>query len=681
MRPAILPLIALSLPSLATAAPLRVGAWDNADHATIDEALAATDPAEPLELLLSPGTWDAVELDTGRAVLLRGVSAFDTRIEGAAVTHADGALTLQSMMVRGEVSAAPGTVGLGEVVFQRQQLDEAGPAVTVGAGGQLHASQVLVTGWTSPDGAVVVDGGGAAEVRETAFVGCSGGTAAAVHVVDGAFFGEDLDVLRGRSSAGPGLVLDAGSAVVRDLLVRDSLAQVGGAVAITGGTAYLSDLRLEDNEADQGAHLAVRGGVVDLKRVSMSGGQASAGGGFWMDGGSLTATNALFEQLSADDEGGAGWVEGGAATVVQATVHNTVAGSVGGFGAAGGTVAVHRSILTLVDGVALAESGAGEASLHDSLMWGILAGEPVSSGVDWEINGTVQDPRMRGAAAGDYTLLADSPGLDLGIGGETDPDGTAGDLGMYGGRHAWSLADADGDGFVDGRDCDDSDATINESADDQLYDGIDQDCDGRSDFDQDRDGFDAVEFGGTDCDDTDQLVFPGAVEDAVDGVDRDCDGEDAPDADGDGWVSTLDCDDSDPEVNPEAPEDWYDGVDQDCGGGSDFDRDGDGYESRGYGGTDCDDNNSAVHPGAVELDGDRVDQDCDGERDAQGIAPSAEDEVAASTEEQEVAPATDGAADDGDSTLAQTGGCSVAGAATGLAPLLLGVLGLARRRQ
>ena len=57
------------------------------------------------------------------------------------------------------------------------------------------------------------------------------------------------------------------------------------------------------------------------------------------------------------------------------------------------------------------------------------------------------------------------------------------------------------------------------------YDGVDQNCDGLSDYDQDGDGEDSVDHGGTDCDD----VAPTTV------------GDD----DGDGfYVCVDDCDDS-----------------------------------------------------------------------------------------------------------------------------------------
>jgi hypothetical protein len=59
-------------------------------------------------------------------------------------------------------------------------------------------------------------------------------------------------------------------------------------------------------------------------------------------------------------------------------------------------------------------------------------------------------------------------------------------------------------------------------ADDVFYDGVDSDCDGSDDFDQDEDGF----VQDDDCDDLNPEVFPGAEEVADDVIDQDCDGED-----------------------------------------------------------------------------------------------------------------------------------------------------------
>ncbi len=75
-------------------------------------------------------------------------------------------------------------------------------------------------------------------------------------------------------------------------------------------------------------------------------------------------------------------------------------------------------------------------------------------------------------------------------------------------------------------DCDDHDPLVNPEGEEVFYDGVDQDCDGGSDFDADGDGFDGVEFGGADCDDDQASTAPGAQELCDDGVDQDCDGAD-----------------------------------------------------------------------------------------------------------------------------------------------------------
>ena len=203
----------------------------------------------------------------------------------------------------------------------------------------------------------------------------------------------------------------------------------------------------------------------------------------------------------------------------------------------------------------------------------------------------------------------------------------------------------DGSGGLPGGDCDDGDPAINPAMEDSWYDGVDTDCDQRDDYDQDGDGYVADEhlglategiegsgnLPGMDCDDLESSINPGEVDEWYDGVDTNCDGRDDYDQDADGFVMdddvgkvTLyadgsgglpggDCNDEAGDVYPGAQDVWYDGVDSDCAQDDDFDQDGDGYQHyAALDGDDCDDLNPDAHPGAVEVLSDSADFDCDG---------------------------------------------------------------------
>jgi hypothetical protein len=80
-----------------------------------------------------------------------------------------------------------------------------------------------------------------------------------------------------------------------------------------------------------------------------------------------------------------------------------------------------------------------------------------------------------------------------------------------------------GTDVLNNRDCDDADATVNPGAKEIWYDGFDQDCNGGSDYDQDGDTYDSVDYEGEDCDDGNPTIKPGASE-TRNGADEDCDG-------------------------------------------------------------------------------------------------------------------------------------------------------------
>ena len=153
----------------------------------------------------------------------------------------------------------------------------------------------------------------------------------------------------------------------------------------------------------------------------------------------------------------------------------------------------------------------------------------------------------------------DPPGGYAEISGDCDDD----DASAYPGAAETEapdacMRDADEDGWGDayptssgveaGTDCDDSTASTNPAQTETWYDGVDADCDGWNDYDQDHDG-DRVEGGGGadcddldaevntddddhdgfhpcggDCDDDDATIYPGVFE-LNDGVDNNCDGD------------------------------------------------------------------------------------------------------------------------------------------------------------
>ena len=241
--------------------------------------------------------------------------------------------------------------------------------------------------------------------------------------------------------------------------------------------------------------------------------------------------------------------------------------------------------------------------------------------------------------------------------------------------------DADGHATVDhegGDDCwDDPDVTpaafaslsgfyqplareVHPGAEENWYDGVDGDCDGASDFDQDADGADSLYHPkgdgsvGDDCFDAasdtfdnpagadPENVYVGATETWYDGTDQDCDGADDFDQDGDGWPLDEECNDLDPSIFPsDEAEVWYDGIDSNCDGWSDYDQDGDGHDVDAHGGDDCNDDPAHpstgrdgasvdaedVYPGARDTAYDEVDADCAGDSDfdADGDGQDADD--------------------------------------------------------
>jgi len=176
-----------------------------------------------------------------------------------------------------------------------------------------------------------------------------------------------------------------------------------------------------------------------------------------------------------------------------------------------------------------------------ALAW-VLASSGGMSSPSYEVPAHVLDGGgAESTSAGYLNIGALGQATPIGFSRSTNFRNSAGYIAQLAGLQVcW---DQDGDHFFDeacgGDDCDDTDFDINPGVQEgppqepTCTDGIDNDCDGLIDaedeadcvcWDDDGDTYTDEACGGTDCDDADPDVNPGAVEECDNGADDDCDG-------------------------------------------------------------------------------------------------------------------------------------------------------------
>jgi len=155
---------------------------------------------------------------------------------------------------------------------------------------------------------------------------------------------------------------------------------------------------------------------------------------------------------------------------------------------------------------------------------------------------------------------------------DTAGDDDTGDDDSATGDDDTAPVDADGDGWDETEDCDDSNAEVYPGAEEICDESDDNNCDGTIDENEDDidgDGFSECDG---DCNIYNDTVYPGAEQICNDGtMDNDCDGiidgVEIDDVDGDGFTPCQgDCDDTNPDINPDADDFNDNGIDDDCDG-------------------------------------------------------------------------------------------------------------------
>lgn len=468
-------------------------------------------------------------------------------------------------LVGSELRANEAVQGAAIWVAQGDQLSLADTSVLANtslySGAGIHVSSLTglwITG-TTFDGNLALDGNGAAAVVTTAgtleVVDSSFDTNIA-HSAGGALHLSDVDRVEfdrvsfidnvaTHGDGGAVYAVNSPSFTIVGSTFHENFASFGGGAISTGGGLDVSGTTFTNNEAElrsggalsidgEGAY-AVRlttnrfvqntaggdGGAVYLEgsgaRVVrgnlLAGNRGDSGGGVYAGGPASRDewTNNIIQENTARSGGGVFFVD----TTSTALVNNVVVGN--GASEAGAALYLDHAVVDVRNVVVAYNTGAaavfasgdplGLGFTYDA--WyansgGNLSGALDTTGLDathrsdapgfvlWSPNGDPTDDS--------FVLWRSSPLVDAGDPALQDEDGSTSDIGVYGGPHV-ALDDADGDGSYSAWDCDDSNAGVSPGAAETWYDGVDQDCSGTSDFDQDGDGQDSIAYGGEDCDD------------------------------------------------------------------------------------------------------------------------------------------------------------------------------------
>lgn len=470
----------------------------------------------------------------------------------------------------------------GDVAVTGSTFDGASGTGAVVVGGHATFTDTCFTGWTS---GALWSLGSSMEVTDSSFLSSTAVSGAGIFA-----FGSDL-VVRGTTFHGLSASRDGGALALVDTYTevvdsvfddvsaaydggavwasgsepfdivvastsfvggRSPAARRGGAIALEGGRLFASGVSFTDLVAAEGGAVFAAQSVVDAAHVLLCDNTAEHGGAMALADTSLTFRNGRSIGNRASRGAALLATGSGQLQVAQSTFVDDGGDAV--LDVAGAALVVRGSIFASPSPALRLGAGAVGSGDHD-LWWGgpVGVGDDVGLALPSRTD-VVGDPRFADYDGADdcdagLWLLPDSPAVDAGDPERPDPDGTAADIGAYGGPDA-VLPDLDRDGATWGLDCDDADANVHPGAPDAPLDGLDQDCDGADACDADGDGVCAP----LDCDDAAADVSPGGVERPYDGIDQDCSGADACDLDGDGALDPRcggdDCDDADPAACP-----------------------------------------------------------------------------------------------------------------------------------
>lgn len=295
---------------------------------------------------------------------------------------------------------------------------------------------------------------------------------------------EGFILRNGYASAGGGIYSVGSRPTLRRLEVRQCQAVLAGGGIYLDGSATLSDVILVGNrtaETGSGGGLYIASGTPTLTRIQANGNSANSGGGIYVYDGKPLFRNLLLQGNQAPLGGGfvqAGYAQ---ARIEQATIHANSGTSGAGVLVSAGTLTMINSLVTGNIGplgAGLGARGAGTYALQQVNVYS-NHGSNVAAEVEaiTEESGYLSvDPRyihFSDDAQWDNDelhLRPDSTLKDAGAEGTLDLDGSAAELGYFGGplTDTRYYQDIDGDGLYDGWEISYGLSTTQNSSDDDL---------------------------------------------------------------------------------------------------------------------------------------------------------------------------------------------------------------------
>ena len=227
-------------------------------------------------------------------------------MDGGTLTVTDSNFISNTAQVYGgAIYLTGGTATITGTTFTSNIANRGGAIYNAGASISISNSQIN-GGNVTANGAGIYNAGGSTTVAGTTFTGNTATNGGAIYLQAGSVTLSDSSIGSGNSAnVGAGLFQSGGVlSIDRSLFNGNTAASTGGAMALTGGTASVTNTTFTANTASGtnsefgGGAIAVSGSAnlaLSSATLSQNNAASNLGGGLWVQSGSASAGNVLFD--------------------------------------------------------------------------------------------------------------------------------------------------------------------------------------------------------------------------------------------------------------------------------------------------------------------------------------------------------------------------------------------------